>query len=500
MNNQNSLFERFSLLLAALARRFSLPIISTLAFGFLAHTFAFTNKLINADEASALFSKGATLTSGRWGLELTKLIFPDVSMPWIYGVIGLVLIAACVCVTIVCFEVKKPLSQLLLSGVFASFPALTGNYCYMFTSASYALAVFFAIFAVYLFKRGGRARAALGCVMLAFSLGVYQAYIALAASFCVVLCAATLMNSDTSAQSVLRAAVRYLLLLCAALALYYAVTFIVELTADTGYQEYEVTSKLSIFRGFITAYTAYVGIFVSGNYGFITSPVSLVAHIVCLALIAVSAVLSMLRRKDARCVALLVVLFLLYPLSVNCMYLIVSPDIIHTLVLFSFVSFYVLVVAALETLGETKRVLRALGAVALALIIMANVYFANKVYLKMYLEYENAYTFYNALMAEVMDNPHFSRYTVIDIVGDAQSGVTDFSEKIDTSNFTGSNEDLVNIYTRVSFIKNYIGLDLYMYREDTILRCDWYDEMPCYPDDGCIKWLEDENRLVVKLS
>ena len=39
-----------------------------------------------------------------------------------------------------------------------------------------------------------------------------------------------------------------------------------------------------------------------------------------------------------------------------------------------------------------------------------------------------------------------------------------------------------------------------MYREDTILNCRWYNEMPCYPDEGSIKYLQDENRLVIKLS
>ena len=71
---------------------------------------------------------------------------------------------------------------------------------------------------------------------------------------------------------------------------------------------------------------------------------------------------------------------------------------------------------------------------------------------------------------------------------------------MDTGDFTGANEDLVNTYTRVDFIKYYLGLDLYMYREDTILNCRWYNEMPCYPDEGSIKFLPDENRLVIKLS
>lgn len=64
-----------------LVGKYRLPFLSAIAAGFLAHMFAFTNKLVNADEAATLFGKGASAVSGRWGLELVKLIFPDYSMP-----------------------------------------------------------------------------------------------------------------------------------------------------------------------------------------------------------------------------------------------------------------------------------------------------------------------------------------------------------------------------------------------------------------------------------
>lgn len=53
------------------------PLISSLVVGFLSHMFAFTNKLVNHDEVYNLFAKGATLTSGRWGLGMMDSIFPQ---------------------------------------------------------------------------------------------------------------------------------------------------------------------------------------------------------------------------------------------------------------------------------------------------------------------------------------------------------------------------------------------------------------------------------------
>lgn len=498
MKNNQSLFERAAAWLAGMARRFALPIMSELVCGLAAHMFAFSNKLINADETAALFSKGATLTSGRWGLELSKLLFPDVSMPWIYGVISLLCIAAAAAVVVDVFDIKNRLSQALIGGSFGVFPALTGNFCYMFTSSAYALAILLAVAAVWLFSRGGARRNVAGCAALAISLGVYQGYIAIAASLCVLLLIKRLMDADSTAREVLRRGVAYLGLLIASLAVYYAVTFAVESTIDSGYQNYDVTSGDGLVKSIVTAYSAFVRTFVSGYFGYVNSAPSMVAHLVCAALIVYVLLENLLRRKNTAKAILMFVLVIVYPLSVNCIYLIASVDIIHSLVLMSFVSFYVFTALAAER-AEKGRAVRDIASLSLICVIASNIFFANKVYLKMYLEYENAYAYYNTLMAQIMDTPGFSQYTVVDIVGNTDTGVTHFPE-LDTGGFTGPNEDLVNTYTRVSFVKYYLGLDLYMYREDKILNADWYEDMPCYPAEGSIVYREDDNRIVVKMG
>ena len=50
---------------AARIRKYRIPLTSSFVFAFLAYMFAFTNKLINHEEAGQLFDKGATTTSGR---------------------------------------------------------------------------------------------------------------------------------------------------------------------------------------------------------------------------------------------------------------------------------------------------------------------------------------------------------------------------------------------------------------------------------------------------
>ena len=101
--------KRFLLLCSAFrteAEQFRAPFFASLLAGLAAHGYAFFNKLVNHDEIESLFGKGATITSGRWGLELVKILFPDWSMPWIYGLVSLLLMAAAACVMLWMLEVR----------------------------------------------------------------------------------------------------------------------------------------------------------------------------------------------------------------------------------------------------------------------------------------------------------------------------------------------------------------------------------------------------------
>lgn len=499
MNKNYSLVERAAFALAAWLKAHSLPFASSVIFGLLAHMYAFSNKLLNADETSAIFSKGASVTSGRWGLDVTSLVFPDVSMPWIYGLVSIVLLACAVCITVDIFAVKSRLLQVLLGGVMLSFPAVLGNFCFMFTSASYALAIFLAVLSVQLFTRGTGLRCALGVALLAFSLGIYQAYISLAAGYMVLCLIRDILDGQDDAKTVLKRGVKYVLLLLVSLGLYYAVNFIVNTLGGHGYQEYDFMSEGGLVSRLVRCYSSFGGTIFSGYFGYVNSGLSVLMHIVLLALSLGGIVLAMVKDKNRGRLLLMAVLLAVFPLSLNCMYLIASVDIIHTLVLYSFICVYILAVIVLDRAEGRLSLCRDAVSLALAFILTGNIFYCNKVYLKMALQYENAYAFYTTLFAEIMETPGFEEYTILDFVGNDAKGVRRVDE-IDTSLLTGPNDDLVNTYTRVYFMKYYLGMDFYSYREDIILDAEWYDEMPCYPDEGSIVLRPEESRIVIKLN
>ncbi len=174
------------------------PILSSLVFGLLAYMFAFTNKLPNHDDLFYMFDKGATFISGRWGLELIKILFPDYSMPWIYGVLTLMTVTIAICLIISIFQIRNPLLQSLVSGCVMVSPALIGTFSYMFTASAYGVSFLLAVLAVFVLNRSKGKKFIPAAVLMILSLSIYQAYISIAASFFIIIMIQGLMQEKST--------------------------------------------------------------------------------------------------------------------------------------------------------------------------------------------------------------------------------------------------------------------------------------------------------------
>ncbi|MBO5496541.1 MAG: glucosyltransferase domain-containing protein, partial [Oscillospiraceae bacterium] len=199
-----TLLEREFARLGAGYGAWRLPFLSAFLTGLLAHGFAFANKLLIPDELGSLFSKGATVESGRWGLELLRLVLPDISMSWLYGLLSLLALAVTACLTVRLFQIRSKPMQCLLPAVMVSVPSVTALFGYMFTSFPFALALLLAVLSVCAGSRGGRNAWLAGCLLLVLSLSIYQAYIAVAASFFLLLMIRRLLMDEDAVGDVLR--------------------------------------------------------------------------------------------------------------------------------------------------------------------------------------------------------------------------------------------------------------------------------------------------------
>ena len=508
----------FQQILRALARQgyaCRIPLVSALVFGFLAHTFAFTNKLVNHDEVQCLFSKGATVVSGRWGLGALDSLFPNVSMPWIYGVITLVLLAVSVCVLVSVLSIRSGWMQALAAGLVITFPSLTGTFGYLFTASSYGVAFLLAALSVWLLRHRSAWYwlGAVACMVL--SLSIYQAYISLAAALLVLVLIRQLLEGDDPA-AVFRRGVGYVLFLALSLGLYFGLTQLILKLKHVQMVSYASDSVTFHFRSLpgnlVLAYRYFVRNFREPAFGLIPTAFSRRAHLLALGCAAVLLVFQGFRmRKKPLSVLLLTGLTAVLPLAVNCMYLFTAPDSIHTLVLYSFVCVHLLVLIladrALEMFSSRKwaeAVRReALNGTVLfsAVMIAVNVYAANTSYLGLHLRYENAYAFYTALIADIRQCPEFTEGTKLAVIGTWEDP-SFYGEQLDVTNYlTGVTGFKPDSYSAQRFLQYYLGFSISFVSEEEaadIAASAEFAEMPRYPYYGSTRKIGDA--MVVKLS
>ncbi len=489
---------------AAAARRNKITLVSALLFSAAAYIFVFTNKLLNLDEIAGLFGKGETVSSGRWALYLTSYIFPDYSMPWINGILCVLMLSVSAAVIVSLLEIKKPLYQALFAGLFVTFPSQIITFAYMFTCAPYALAVLMAVLSVYLTLKRGKGGYIAGALLLCFSLGIYQAYISLCASLYVVYFVRQIMTGDSETKDTLKSGGRCIAAMLLSLALYFVINKLVMHFAVTEYNSYASaamnTDLKSILKGLRVAFTAFFGYFYKGYYHLAPTKFSMLLHILA-AIVAALALVGWLighKEKSRAAKSLLLALLPVFPISVNCIYIISSQR--HTLMLLGFTAVYALIIIIAEA-ADAERLKSALS-ICLALILACNIFWSNSIYLKMKLEYEQAYGFYSTLITRVKSTEGYDADTMLIIIGDADDkNLLSSTDEIDTSDIVGLMEGLINVYSRYDFIKYYVGYDYNPIDWDGWADLNADDEvaqMPAYPYDGSVKKIGDY--MVVKLG
>lgn len=475
-------------------RGYKLPFIATLLFGLAAHAFAMTNKLPFDDEAIYLFGKGTTTESGRYGLELLRLIMPDYSMPWIYGLISLLLISAAVCVIIKLFDIKSRVLQVLLGALFITFPAETGTLGYMFTAAPYALALFLSAAAVYSYSRRTRGGLIAALVMLAFSCSIYQGCFSFAASLCVLMMISRLVSGE-DAKTVLVSGLRMLAMLAAALLLYGAVILFFSKQLDYPVLSGVVNSSQSIPMRIAVAYSAYIKTILCGYFGYVRGTASRLAHIALLIVMAVLIVRGEVKRHDIRHSLLLALCLFLFPLSCYCLY-------IHALALYSFASLYILAAIIIDR-AEPGWKLRpdAVAAAAMAVVIVCNTYFANEFSLYSYLMKENVTSFYTSLLTQVYETPGFAEGTELALIGEPPEFPVERNACYTRDEFTLLGNPVDSSAIAPFIIRYYIGSDIPLADDDTVAALKdtaEFAEMPVYPYYGSVRMID--GTVVVRLS
>ena len=149
---------------------------AAMLFGFAAHIYKLVNWLSNWDSLVFRYDAMNMTHFGRWLLSAACGISSYYDLPWLGGLFSLFYISlGAVCVSEL-FGFKKNVMLILTGGLIAVFPTVTSTLAYNYTADGYFLAFFLACLSVLLIEKGKKGFL-LGTILIAFVLGIYQAYI-----------------------------------------------------------------------------------------------------------------------------------------------------------------------------------------------------------------------------------------------------------------------------------------------------------------------------------
>lgn len=505
-----SLAERFLNFLCNWISENRVPFLSSVFFGLLAYAFAFTNKLPNHDDVMYLFGKGATADSGRWGLEVLRLLIPDYSLPWLHGIVSLLLLSVAICLILKLAGLKNILAQVLLPALIICFPSQIGTFCYMYTSSCYAVAFLLSVLAVREAVRPGVLSKLASVLCVVLMLSIYQAYLSITAGLMVLLLIRKLLAAEpgepggkyTLCLQVVREGVLDLLLLAAALVLYFASVRLYQKLTGVAYNGY--SNELRMYapgfpQGIPVAYQMFLFNLTSRYNMLVVSKTSRLMHFFAFLAAGAGIVLHLIRRKNWSETILLAFLLLMLPLCICGMYIVIYWSGIHTLVLFGYILLYVLVFITLETLplpasGIPAKGMRDIAAVTLAVVVGINVCYANRTFLKLHLAYENAQALMTAVTAQIRMQPGYYSNAPVAMYPSAGAALK-FSEGFGTEeelahDIAGAQFQLLTGFTEQAFLENYIGTEINLLTRDEMDRLVATEEvktMPVYPDSGSIR-------------
>ena len=498
INGGICLSDRLTAFLTEKYKENRLPFLTTFFVGLLTYMYCFTNKFETMDDLCCFFSTGSSLVLGRWGLKLSELFFPMCSVPWLNGMISLLFLCISICAVVRMFSLHDPVIVVLLSSLLISFPTQVCTFGYMYTAPQYAFALFLAVVSARIVSDHiNRKGFIVAATLLTLSIGIYQAYVAETASLLVVYCLLCVLRGE-SGKKVLRKGLFYISMLAASMTAYMLINFTVNRLLAVEMSEY-ATESLGGFRDYLygirVAYTAFLGYFTRGYYDLIPTKTSLVFHL----LAATSVVILLIRHfsikenRDEGKLGVFLLCLALFPLAVDCIRVI--SVLFHNLMLFSFTSVYVLTAVIFENCladlpqrgrGGVKDIL----AVCMVAVVVINLYYANAVFMKLFMQFEQAHSFYTSIVTELRQDPDFNEDSVVCVVGD--NDIFD-NAGIDLNNLAGMREGIIGTYSQSEFVRFYLGLMLHVAGwdiTDVLAEREEVMHMPQYPYYGSVQKLD----------
>ena len=489
-------------------REWKLAFCATVLLALLVHMPILVSDIPNHDGLDSMYFDQNMITSGRWFLMIACGLSSFYSIPWVIGIIGIVLLGAAAAAITDILEIKKPWAIVLCGGLLAVFPALASTFAYVYTLDGYMLALLLAVLAVYFTKKYQKGFLA-GGVCLAFSLGIYQSYLPFAmilSVFSILL----LAMEERSLKEKLREGAGYLGMGVIGVSLYYIILQVLLRLQGKELADYQgingMTSGAGAEAGLLSMVRdMYVDFFkFTANGNVLWQNVISGGALILLAVSAAVAALALVRRrkwwKNLLFFVIIVLAVVILPLASNVI-LLISPSVTyHLLMRYQWVLYLMWLVAFAARYAEEMKRGAIVEWLALAATVVLVFFYGvtdNIAYSNLQKRYEKTYAYCVRLLDRIEQTPGYYQgipIAMVGVVGEEQYPATDITLPV-TSGMIGMSGDSL-LYTGENyrkFMRYYLGATLNILPADAMQEM-YYDEayvkMDSFPGENSIKIMD----------
>lgn len=490
--------------------------LAALMAGALTHMFALVNVLHNFDDiANQPGGFGGGLSLGRWFLEITGQLALktglNYNLPFVNGVIFLLLLAVSAGFLVSVLRIEKKLSGALIGCLFIVFPTVSATLFYRYTVIFYGVGVLFSVLAVWVLRRY-RFGLLLSAALLCLSMGLYQAYAPLTIGLFVLQLIRQVLEGEKDLRRLVLDGLYDCLALLLGLLLYFAGMKAAEAVWGApleAYQGIDTMGQLALAdipRLIGQAFGSFFNI-TFRDYSGISSR-KLIQLTYC-AMGAVSAVtvsyILIARVKKLSLILAACLLCILFPIAVNFIVLMCPDSWIYTLMVYSFVLVGCFVIVTAECLGAEGRfgkIMTRLAGLAAAFLIFCYGYYDNVNYSALYYANRQVENYVSSMVAQVRMTEGFTPEKQWVLIGEIKDPLlrSHWDEEANYGGNSFAHHLLIN-YSRNEWFENYVGYDLPLVSEEEVAQIAGTGEvraMPCWPSQGSIQVIGD--KVIIKFQ
>ncbi|MEG1753386.1 MAG: glucosyltransferase domain-containing protein [Christensenella sp.] len=486
--------------------------VSACIIGFITHFYAFANLMFNYDSALSFGHNIEGTASGRWSLKWATSLSGNLQMPaviMLYSIIFLALTAVCV---VAVLKIHSTGGIVLTSGFIVTFPTVVCTVSYVFTADAYFLSMFLAAFCVWIttkYKYGFLPAS----LILAVSVGIYQAYFCMAAALFVLRAILDLVEENLSWKEIWLRIARYLIVLIGGLILYYGILqlmLVIKHTSLSNYRSINQMGKFDILKLPVlikeTIYEVYAYFCKMDKFSFISRFVVWMQRIVCVAVPSLLLFLCLYKKgkKPWLKIMLAWIALAMFPIAANLMHILNPQEVPHILMIYAFVLLFVFFVKLAELATDwisninCKAILAWCSGILCVVLVFQSYILTNSSYFRLQISDNETYLFASRIVQRIEMQESYSAQTPIYIVGNlpyenypkAREGMFKFSDDM-----TGICSDyfFFSPDQTTEFIENYLGFSLLSATPEqinAIKASDAYRAMPIYPHPESVQTIE----------